>query len=396
MFGMDPDPTAQRRFGDEARTLARLSHPGLVAILDAGIEDDRPYLVMPLLGGGSLQSLLYSGPLTPVEVVAAGSRLAGALAHVHERGVVHRDLKPSNILLDREGEPYLADFGVALMAGGPRRTRSNEIVGTPSYLAPEQVLGNPVGPPADIYGLGLVLLECLTGRMEYPSGNNVAAAVARLHRSPRIPPSLPPGLGGLLAAMTETDAFTRPSAAAVEQELQVLSDGVLAGPWTDLPPVSTGGVTRPPTMINMTGLDLPGTEPGEPPGEGPGWFGGRRSDTVGLRSPARRADRGGRGRPHAPRRRARLLAVGVVGVAAVSTAAGLAVVTANGTGGPAGPAPAGVTQPTVPVAQGPVTPSRQPRGGTGPAAVPGGQQQNNPTPATPVRKKKGKGKGHGG
>lgn len=212
LFRIDPDGVTRHRFHDEARALARLSDPGLVSVFDVGEHDGRPFLVMQLVAGQSLLDRLLTGPLSDTQTRKLGVVLAEALAHVHERGVVHRDVKPSNILLDQDGAPHLGDFGIALMAGSARLTKTNEIIGTPAYLAPEQVLGTEIGPPVDVYALGLVLLECLTGEIEYIGGSEVETAVARLHRSPNIPPDLPHDLVGLLAAMTANDPAQRPTA----------------------------------------------------------------------------------------------------------------------------------------------------------------------------------------
>ncbi|WP_309117968.1 protein kinase [Saccharothrix sp.] len=132
---------------------------------------------------------------------------------------MHRDVKPSNILLDRDGRRvYLADFGLAMQAQATRLTRSGLVLGTAAYLAPEQVRGGEVGPPADVYALGLVLLECLTGRAEYPGGD-AESALARLHRAPRIPAHLPAVLRELLTAMTALAPRRRPTAADCAQAL---------------------------------------------------------------------------------------------------------------------------------------------------------------------------------
>jgi serine/threonine protein kinase len=213
LFHPGQDATVRIRFGAEAQALARLSHPGLVGIYDAGVDDDRPYLVMELVDGESLRDLLLAGPLAPAEVTALGARLAAALAHVHANDVVHRDIKPSNIVLDAQALPHLADFGIALLVDAARMTGSNEILGTAAYLAPEQILGDPVGAPADVYSLGLVLLECLTGELEYPGVSKVESALARLHRPPRMPADLSPALAELLTSMTARCPADRPTAA---------------------------------------------------------------------------------------------------------------------------------------------------------------------------------------
>jgi len=212
VFRAHADLAGRRRFDDEAHALARLSHSGLATIFDMGELDDRPYLVMELIDGETLQERLLAGPLPPDQMSPIGSVLADALGHAHSRGVVHRDVKPANIMLDRDGLPHLTDFGIALLTGAPRQTNANEIIGTPAYLSPEQLLGHEVGPAADVYALGLVLLECLTGEIEYPAGTNLGAAMARLSRPPRIPADLPRGLAELLTAMTATEPGNRPTA----------------------------------------------------------------------------------------------------------------------------------------------------------------------------------------
>ncbi|WP_073918003.1 serine/threonine-protein kinase [Streptomyces sp. CB00455] len=202
----------QERFVEEGRVLARLRHPGLVTLYDSGRDEDQCYLVMRLFEGGTLRRRIAASPLAPAEVVRIGSALAAALAHVHAAGVVHRDVKPSNVLLDGSGMPHLADFGNARVLGAPARTAAGTVVGTAAYLAPEQVRGEGAGPAADVYSLGLVLLEALKGEREY-AGPPSEAAAARLRRGPVIPPGLPAGLGDLLAAMTAPDERSRPDAA---------------------------------------------------------------------------------------------------------------------------------------------------------------------------------------
>ena len=177
------------------------------------VEDGRPFIVTDLVEGPTLAERLEVGPLDPDEVLRIGARLADALAHVHRAGIVHRDLKPANVLLGADG-PRLADFGIARALDGTAVTGTGYVVGTAAYLAPEQVRGEWVGPEADVYALGLVLLESLTGRREYP-GALVESATARLHRPPGIPTGLPFALDTALRAMTALDPADRPAAADV-------------------------------------------------------------------------------------------------------------------------------------------------------------------------------------
>jgi serine/threonine protein kinase len=207
-----PGDTADvRRFDNEVRTLAALSHPGLVPVYDADSSGDAPFMVLELVEGRTLRDRIANGPMDVDEVRRLGAALADALAYVHSRGLIHRDVKPSNILLDCDGAPRLADFGLARLVDGARLTRADQVVGTAAYLAPEQVRGGQITSAVDVYALGLVLLECLTGRREY-EGAEIEAAVARLHRPPVVPEDLPFDLVRLLSLMTSLSAERRPTA----------------------------------------------------------------------------------------------------------------------------------------------------------------------------------------
>ncbi|MFF3518636.1 protein kinase [Streptomyces sp. NPDC002573] len=218
VFRPGTDPQTEDRLTAEAVLLARLQHPGLVTVYDAGRHDDRTYLVMQLIKGPTLRSLLACGALPERRVVDVGAALARVLAYVHRADVVHRDIKPSNILLDSAGAPHLADFGIARLANATRHTAADVLIGTAAYLAPEQVEGRRIGPAADVYALGLVLLECLKGELEY-QGTPLEATVARLHRPPEVPTWLPSELAALLRAMTAQDPEARPDAEQCAQAL---------------------------------------------------------------------------------------------------------------------------------------------------------------------------------
>ncbi|MEV8444100.1 protein kinase [Actinosynnema sp. NPDC051121] len=251
LFQAGFDPAAAQRFDNEVRVLAGLSHPALVSVYDADTTADTPFVVLRLIEGRTLHDRLALGALPVDEVRRLGARLSDALAHVHAHDLVHRDVKPANILLDREDNAYLADFGLAHLAGATRLTRTDQLVGTAAYLAPEQVLGQDIGHPTDVYALGLVLLECLTGRREY-GGGDVEAAVARLHRPPVIPDDLPADVRQLLVGMTSAAPDDRPTAHDCAQALlgaaPVPLDPVAVADTEVLPRAAT----RPPWKVLVT------------------------------------------------------------------------------------------------------------------------------------------------
>jgi hypothetical protein len=211
------------------RMLAGLSHPGLVTLFDVGddVVADRvlAFIVMEIVDGTTLADRMKEGPLPGPEVARIGGILADALGYIHRRGVVHRDVKPANVLLARpeeDDEPAVAkltDFGIARLVDGTRLTSTGSIVGTVSYLSPEQALGEEVGAPTDVYALGLVLLECLTGRRTFP-GTAAESTMARVVRDPEIPARLGASWVDLLSRMTRRDPATRPTAREVAAELR--------------------------------------------------------------------------------------------------------------------------------------------------------------------------------
>jgi serine/threonine protein kinase len=210
-----------RREEDEVKVLARLSHPGLVTLFDAGSDlMDRQlpqlYLVMELIRGPDLRDRLSRGSLPPLDVGQIGHDLAEGLNYVHDQGVIHRDVKPANIMVfdyrnhGARVRAKLTDFGIAVMMEAPL-TKGGTFVGTAAYVSPEQAKSETLDPSTDIYSLGLVLLECLTGVVSYP-GPPLPSALARLLRNPHIPADLDPQWTTLLTAMTAADPAARPSA----------------------------------------------------------------------------------------------------------------------------------------------------------------------------------------
>ncbi len=183
------DPQARRRFSLEAAAASSVNHPNVITVLDAGEDGDGPYLVMELLEGGTLRDLLRRGALEADVALDIAGQLSAALAAAHEAGITHRDIKPENVLLDGNGRVVLTDFGIASSGREHQRvTTEGAVVGTVDYMAPERAVGQPGDPAADVYSLGIVLYEMLTGRLPFRGGNPVAVALAHMSESPA-PPS---------------------------------------------------------------------------------------------------------------------------------------------------------------------------------------------------------------
>jgi serine/threonine protein kinase len=223
------EPTAAARQRAEMLFLAQLNHPNLVSMYDARMITvtaatgavngaQHSYLVMEFVDGVSLAQRLSGTAMTLDEAATVGIAVANALAAVHHLDLVHRDVKPANILLPVTGGAKLTDFGIARLLNSAHLTITAEVVGTPLYLSPEQAAGREVGPGTDIYSLGLVLLECVTGTTEFP-GAPVHSAIARTMRDPKVPNNLPAPWPDLLRSMTGSDPEERPAADAVASTL---------------------------------------------------------------------------------------------------------------------------------------------------------------------------------
>lgn len=207
------DPRFKERFANEAAVIASLEHLHILPVFAYGIEDDIAYLAMRLLSGGSLRDRLQAEEfLQPEDAVRIFQQIAEGLAYAHSRGIVHRDIKPANILMDNKGNAYLTDFGLAKSVdSGDSLTREDSIIGTLAYMSPEQIRGEPIDHRADVYSLGLLFYQMVTGRVPFeqaPGEDSVALIYKHLEKMPALPSSINPALprdvdGVLLRALAK-------------------------------------------------------------------------------------------------------------------------------------------------------------------------------------------------
>jgi serine/threonine protein kinase len=209
------DPSFRARFAREARVAAGLSHPNIVTVFDVGESDGRPFIVMELVSGRTLEEQLRrDGALSANEVLAIARQVCGGLEHAHANGLVHRDLKPGNLIEREDGTVKIADFGIARPVEGTELTEAGAIVGTAAYLAPEQAEAGVVTPATDLFALGVVLYELLTGRLPWQVDSLASLAGRGEVPPPELPAGTPPGLRTAIERCLQPDPERRPSSAA--------------------------------------------------------------------------------------------------------------------------------------------------------------------------------------
>ncbi len=235
LLPQDSDPTAASRFRLEAQTAGRLNHPHVVGVFDFGEHENRLFLVMELVEGDSLGlRLAATAPLPAGQVARIAAQTAAGLAAAHQQGIVHRDIKPANLLLDTDDTLKIGDFGIARFVDDPAAalTATGQIVGTSLYLAPERALGKPAGPASDVYALGCVLYQLLTGRPPFQADTAVAILHQHLDAAP-VPPrqlgaELPPAFENYLLGLLAKRPEDRPTA-------QQVTDWFATGAWQGRP-----------------------------------------------------------------------------------------------------------------------------------------------------------------
>lgn len=263
------EASADERVYSETTVLASLNHPSLVTLYDARLDPEHArYLAIEYVDGPTLASRLSHGPLSGTEAASLARDLSEALQVVHDAGIIHRDVKPSNVMLARMPRraagwtAKLTDFGIAYSVSDPRVTSPGIVVGTAAYMAPEQVRGADLTPAVDIYSLGLVLIEALTGEPAFPVMGKVQTALRRLAEAPAIPESLGPQWVALLTRMTRVAPEGRPSARELAQAAAFLSDDTSPqalgaeprrAPSTLMPITPVGPVTGPTEEIIAAG-----------------------------------------------------------------------------------------------------------------------------------------------
>ena len=225
-------PQTLARFRAEARHAGALTHPGVAQVYDYGESGPAgaPFLVMELVDGPSLAGMLAGGPLDSAATMDVVAQVAAGLAAAHAARLVHRDVKPANLLMGRDGLVKITDFGIAHAAGSAPITQVGTLVGTPAYLAPERAAGEPATPASDLYSLGIVAFECLTGAPPFQGTPLEIASASRFQPLPPLPAAVPAPVATLITDLTAKDPADRPgSSAEVAARAARLRDAMAGG-----------------------------------------------------------------------------------------------------------------------------------------------------------------------
>jgi len=248
------DPQFRVRFDREAKIIAQLEHPAIVPVYDVGEENNQPYFVMRFMTGGSLSDRIKNGLFTIADATKIMEKIAPGMDEAHAKGIVHRDFKPSNILFDQKGEPYISDFGIAKVTQSQAGSvTGSAIIGTPAYMAPEQAQGDNVDGRADIYALGIILYEMLTGKQPYEADTPMGVAIK--HITDPVPhildanPNLPYDIEAIIQKAMAKDREDRyATAQELVDDLRALASNVTTSPGA----AKRTTVERPPARQKTT------------------------------------------------------------------------------------------------------------------------------------------------
>jgi serine/threonine-protein kinase len=242
------DPQFRDRFRREIKTIASLEHPAIVPVYDVGEEDGVPFFVMRFMPGGSLTQWIEKGKFSLEDAARIIERLSSALAYAHKVGLIHRDLKPDNILFDNNGDPFISDFGVAKITDSSTNMTGSGIIGTPAYMSPEQAQGEKVDNRSDIYGLGVIIFQMLSGHQPYEATTPMGVAVK--HITDPVPeilksnPGLPDQADTIIkTAMAKDPSLRYQTATELAQALTAIAFGTKQGGKAVAVPSKAGGKT---------------------------------------------------------------------------------------------------------------------------------------------------------
>jgi serine/threonine protein kinase len=262
--GLGQEDEFVERFRSEARHTAALHHPNITTVFDYGEDGGTTYLVMELVTGQPLSRLISErAPLSAQETASILSQAASALEAAHRGGVIHRDVKPANILVTTDGTVKLTDFGISRAIDAAPLTQAGQVLGTAQYLSPEQALGRDATPASDLYALGVVGHEMLTGRRPFDAGNVVATALAQVSQPPPpLPDAVPAGIRDVVMACLAKDPADRPASAGAVAHALGMPAAALAAPATWLAVPSPTRATR--ATQAMPAQAMPAGPPGIP------------------------------------------------------------------------------------------------------------------------------------
>ncbi|MGH9176110.1 MAG: protein kinase domain-containing protein, partial [Vicinamibacterales bacterium] len=268
------DQNFLRRFEREAQSAAGFSHPNIVNVYDVGTDGDQHYIVMEYIRGPSLKDLIRrQGPFSVDGAIFIIGQVASALDYAHQRGLIHRDIKPQNILVDREGNAKVVDFGIAKGMRDVNLTEAGTGMGTVHYVSPEQAQGDPAGPGSDLYSTGVVLFEMLTKRLPFEADTPVGVAMQHVNTPPPPPstfnPKIPSAVDAIVLRALSKDPDDRyPSGNALAMALRrwdVPATGRVPYPDRPARPVPAGNASQPPPRIRTGPPPLPTQRGGQRP-----------------------------------------------------------------------------------------------------------------------------------